>query len=93
MAVGILQIELRLLSPHSLKEKRSIIRPMKEFLRKKHNISVAEVSNHDIWQSSSLEIAMVSNDRSTLHGKLTKISKVLESRFPVIITGEKLEIL
>ena len=93
MAVGILQIELRLLSPHSLKEKRTILNPMKEFLRKKHNISVAEVGNHDTWQSSQLEIAMTSNDRSTLHGKLTQISNLLEIRFPVVITGENLEIL
>lgn len=93
MAVGILQIELRLLSPRSLKEKRAILRPVKEFLRKKHNVSVAEIGKHDVWQSSSLEIAMASNDRSMLHGKLTTIADTLESRFPVVITGEKLEIL
>jgi len=93
MAVGILQIELRLLSPRSLKEKRSILKPMKNFLRTKHNISVAEIGNHETWQSSLLEIVMASNDRSSLHGKLMKISDVLESHFPVIITDEKLEIL
>ncbi|MEE9166315.1 MAG: DUF503 domain-containing protein [Candidatus Neomarinimicrobiota bacterium] len=92
MAVGILQIELRLLSPHSLKEKRSILRPVKKFLQKDHKVSVAEVGNHDVWQSSSLEIAMASNDPSSLHGRLTRISDILESRFPVVVTGEKLEI-
>lgn len=93
MAVGILQVELRLLSPHSLKEKRAILRPLKEHLRNKHNVSVAEVDNHNVWQSSSLEIVMASNDRSSLHGDLMKISNLLESRYPVTITGEKLEIL
>jgi len=93
MAVGILQIEIRLFSPHSLKEKRSILKPMKDYLRTKYNISVAEIGNHDTWQSSLLEIAVSSNDRSSLHGQLTKISDMLESRFPIVVTGEKLEIL
>ncbi|MFQ6615423.1 MAG: DUF503 domain-containing protein [Fidelibacterota bacterium] len=93
MAVGVLRIELRLLSPRSLKEKRAILRPVKEYLRRKKNVSVAETGSHDAWQSSVLEIAMVSNDRSSLHGELSGLVSRLEARFPVSITSQDLEIL
>ncbi|MFQ6673506.1 MAG: DUF503 domain-containing protein [Fidelibacterota bacterium] len=93
MAVGVLRIELRLLSPHSLKEKRAILRPVKEYLRRNRNVSVAEVGNHDAWQSSILEIAMVSGSRRILHRELSAVVDRLEVRFPVTILGQNLEIL
>lgn len=93
MAVGVLRIELRLLSPHSLKEKRAILRPVKEYLRRNNNVSVAEVGNHDVWQNSILEVAMAGNDRSSLHGDLTGLVNRLEARFPVSILSQTIEIL
>lgn len=93
MAVGVLRIELRLLSPHSLKEKRAILRPVKEYLRRKKNVSVAEIGNHDAWQSAVIEIAMASNSRSSLHGDLNGLITRLEARFPVSIMSQDLEIL
>ena len=58
MAVGILHLELRLLSPRSLKEKRSILKPLKIYLQKNHGVSVAEVAHQDSWQLTGLEIAL-----------------------------------
>ncbi|MFQ6675691.1 MAG: DUF503 domain-containing protein [Fidelibacterota bacterium] len=93
MAVGILRIELRLLTPHSLKEKRAILRPVKEYLRRKKNVSVAEIGNHDAWQSSVIEIAMASGKRSSLHTDLAAVVSRLEARFPVSIMAQNIEIL
>ena len=63
MAVGILQLELRLLSPRSLKEKRSILKPLKNYLQKTHGVSVAELAHQGSWSLTGLEIALASNDR------------------------------
>lgn len=93
MAVGILRLELHLMSPHSLKEKRSIVNPLKNYLRKKRNVSVAEIDYHDVWQSAMLEVAMVSNDRAKLKSNLDSIQQTIESRFPVQVSSESVEII
>lgn len=92
MAVGILQLELRLLSPRSLKEKRSILKPLKNYLRQTCHVSVAEVGHQDVWQMTGLEIALVSNDRSYLQSTLSELSRSLETRFPVMLARENVEV-
>ena len=92
MAVGILQLELRLLSPRSLKEKRSILKPLKNYLQKTHGVSVAEVKHQDSWQLTGLEIALVSNDRSFLQTALSQLSRSLENKFPVMLSREQVEL-
>ena len=92
MAVGILRLELRLMSPHSLKEKRAIINPLKNYLRKKKNVSVAEIDYHDIWQSAVLEVAMACNHRAKLKSNLDSIQQIIENRFPVEVSSESIEI-
>ncbi len=92
MAVGILQLELRLLSPRSLKEKRSILKPLKNYLQKTHGVSVAEVAHQDSWQLTGLEIALVSNERSFLHTTLSQLSRSLENKFPVMLSREQVEL-
>ena len=89
MAVGILHLELQLLSPRSLKEKRSILKPLKNYLQKTHGVSVAEVAHQGKWQLTGLEIALVSNDRSFLQTTLSQLSISLETRFPVILFREE----
>ena len=92
MAVGLLQLELRLLSPRSLKEKRSILKPLKNYLQKTHGVSVAEVKHQDSWQLTGLEIALVSNDRSFLQTALSQLSRSLENKFPVMLSREQVEL-
>ena len=92
MAVGILHLELRLLSHRSLKEKRSILKPLKNYLQKTHGVSVAEVTHQDSWQLTGLEIALVSNDRSFLQTALSQLSRSLENKFPVVLSREQVEL-
>ena len=68
VAVGILHLELGLLSPRSLKEKRSIIKP----LQTEHHLLVAELEHQEIHQLSGLEVAMVSNDLAYLQTFLSR---------------------
>ena len=92
MAVGILHLELRLLSPRSLKAKRSILKPLKNYLQKTHGVSVAEVTHQDSWQFTGLEIALVSNDRSFLQTALSQLDRSLENKFPVMFFREQVEL-
>ena len=62
-AIGVLTLELRLESAHSLKEKRHVVQSLKDRLRHKFNVSVAEIANQDLWQRATLAAVTVSSDR------------------------------
>jgi uncharacterized protein YlxP (DUF503 family) len=61
MPVGLLILELQIPDAHSLKDKRQILRSLKDRLRRKFNIAVAELDFHDVWQSSTVGIVTLSN--------------------------------
>ncbi len=62
MVVGVLQARLAIYEAMSLKDKRRIIKSLKDRLRQKFNISVAETDQQDVWQSAVISAALVSND-------------------------------
>ena len=62
MPVGIIQLHLYLPDVHSLKEKRHLIKPLMNDLRRKFLVSVAEVGKQDVWKNAELLIAVASGD-------------------------------
>jgi len=62
-AIGVLTLELRLEDSHSLKEKRHVVLSLKDRLRHKFNVSVAEIANQDLWQRATVAAVTVSSDR------------------------------
>ena len=73
MTVGILQITLNISDARSLKDKRRVIRSLKDRLRNRFNISIAEVGLQDYWQQADLAACMVGSDRKYVEGALTKL--------------------
>lgn len=61
--IGILQLELRLDHSHSLKDKRHVVKGLKERLRQQFNVSVAEIDFQDLWQRAMIAVVTVSSDR------------------------------
>jgi len=64
--VGILTVELHFPESHSLKEKRMVLRRVKDRTRQKFNVAVAEVEHQAVWQRAGLAIVSVSNEREDL---------------------------
>lgn len=62
-AIGVLTLELRIPDAHSLKEKRRHVLSLKERLRHKFNVSVAEIDYQDVWQRALLAVVTVSSSR------------------------------
>jgi uncharacterized protein len=62
-AIGVLTLELRLENSHSLKEKRHVVESLKQRLRNKFNVAVAEIDHQDLWQRSVVAAVTVSSDR------------------------------
>jgi uncharacterized protein YlxP (DUF503 family) len=79
MVVGVIVWELHLAGCASLKEKRAILRSLKDRLRGRHNISVAETDHQNTWQRAELSVAIVSSDRRRAQEVLSRVDSVVES--------------
>jgi uncharacterized protein len=73
MIVGVLQLELYIGDAMSLKDKRRVVKSLKDRIAHRHNVSVAEVGALDQHRRSILAVAMVSNDSSYVEGALSKL--------------------
>jgi uncharacterized protein YlxP (DUF503 family) len=71
--------DLHLEGCHSLKDKRAILQPLKAELRRKLNVSVAEVDHQDLWQRAGLACAAVGSDRRVVEETLRDADRVIES--------------
>ncbi len=94
MSVGVLYLTIYLPESHSLKEKRSQIKPMISRLHKEFNVSVAEVNYQDVWQSCELLVACAASDGRQAEIVLTRVLQFYESHWPDLpLTDEKIEII
>ena len=73
MTVGIARLTLFLPASHSLKEKRMVIRRIKDRTRNKFNVSFAEVEENDVWQRAVLGVALVGNERRFVESALDEV--------------------
>lgn len=73
MVVGVLRVRLSIFEALSLKDKRRVIKGIKDRLAHRHNISIAEVDDLDHRQAATLGVAMVSNDARYVQGALSKL--------------------
>lgn len=87
MVVGICTIHIHLPLSHSLKDKRRIVRSLKDRLRGRHNISLAEVDCQDLWQRAALGIAAVADGRRPLERLFEIIRADVEMHVPGEILG------
>ena len=62
-SIGVLRLEIHVEESHSLKEKRHVVKSLKDRLRERFNVSVAEIDYLDSWQNSVVAAVTVSNDR------------------------------
>ncbi len=73
MLVGICEISLYFPNSHSLKDKRSILSGYKSSLRKKYNISIAEIGQKNLWKESIVGISIISDNRQYIDRVMEKI--------------------
>lgn len=79
MFIGVCTIELHVPDSGSLKTKRHSLKSLKDRIRNKFNVSVAEVDNNDLWQKASLAVAAVSNDKSHLNQTMDHVLNMVRS--------------
>jgi len=89
--IGVLTLELRLENSHSLKEKRHVVQSLKERLRHKFNISVAEIDHQDLWQRSVIAAVTVSSDQIHAEKVLRSVEDEAESMLGSELVGATVE--
>ncbi len=78
MPVGLLTLEIHLPYSHSLKEKRAVLRKVKDRLRSRFNVAVAEMNHRDVWQVATLGVVSVSDSRQLLDTLLHDVLRASE---------------
>jgi uncharacterized protein YlxP (DUF503 family) len=78
-----LKVELRLRGVSSLKEKRSIVRPILDGSRRRFAVAAAEVARQDAWQLATLGFAAVSGSHSHAESVLDTVERFVWS-FPEV---------
>ncbi len=73
MIVGTLKIRLLLRESHSLKDKRRVLRSLKDTLSGKFNISVAETDEQDVWKTAEIGVATVGTDTPFVQSVLSGV--------------------
>ncbi|MEQ1655811.1 MAG: DUF503 domain-containing protein [Nitrospira sp.] len=79
MVVGVCTVELWIPESQSLKDKRQVLHSLKDRLRGKFNLSIAEVDGQDLWQKAVLGMACVANDGSHVEQVLEQALNVIKS--------------
>ncbi len=93
MVVGLLSMELYIPESGSLKMKRTVLKSIKDKLRRDFNISIAEVGANDLWRRTLLGISVVSNDRKFANSVLNKIVDRISTNGSVNIITYNIEFL
>ena len=75
MPVAQLTLELRIEHAQSLKDRRQVVRSIKDQLKQGFNISVAELDEAVTWQSATLGVVAISRSREYLHGLVEEVER------------------
>ena len=86
-------LELHLWESSSLKDKRRILKSLKDRIRNEFNVAVAEVDPTDLWQSASLGVVTVSSGIRHANRILTKVVNLVESDVRIELVNCDMEVL
>ena len=92
MIIALLTVELHVPGARSLKDKRMVLRRVKDRL-KKFNVAVSEVDHHDLWQRAALAIVTVTTDQAHADQELAAAADEIERVEPGLITRTAVEFL
>ena len=93
MVVGICSVELLLAENHDLKGKRRVLKSIKDRVRGRFNVSIAEVDDLDAWQRSTLGVACVSKDRDQVERELAHVAAFIEQLHLARVEAVRVELL
>jgi uncharacterized protein YlxP (DUF503 family) len=93
MKIGVLQLEISIPDAMSLKDKRQVVKSLKDRIAHGHNVSIAEVGALDEHRRSIIGIAMVSNDGRYIESQLSKLVDFVRLNPQASLTDYQIELL
>lgn len=93
MVIGVLQLELAIGDAMSLKDKRRVVKSLKDRIAHGHNVSIAEIGALDQRRRSVLGVAMVSNDSRYVEGALSRIVDFVRAAGTVDLVDYQIDLL
>ncbi|MCH9021282.1 MAG: DUF503 domain-containing protein [Planctomycetes bacterium] len=79
MIVGVLELRLSVFDAMSLKDKRRVVKSLKDRISNKYNVSIAEVGQNDNIRTCTLGVSLVANDSRFVESSLSKIVDFVRS--------------
>ena len=73
MPVGVLTLQIEIPYAHSLKEKRAVLQKIRDRLRARFNVAVAELDHQDVWQHATLGVVSISGSQTLLESVFRQV--------------------
>jgi len=93
MPVGLLTLELHIPDAQSLKDKRQVLRSLKERLRREFNVAVAELDFQDTWQRSVVGVVTLGNEEHHVQDSLQKVLAEADRNLGPILIHHTIELI
>jgi uncharacterized protein len=93
MPVGLLTLELHIAEAQSLKDKRQVLRSLKERLRAHFNVAVAELDFEEVWQRSVIGVVTLSNEEQHVEESLQKVLAEADKILGPLLVSHAVELL
>ena len=91
MPVGVLILEIQLPYSRSLKDKRAVLLKIRDRLRSRFNVAIAELDHQDLWQQATLGVVSISNSQLFLESVFQKVLAESENILGHDVTDYNLE--
>ena len=93
MPIGLLTLEIYIPDARSLKDKRQVLRSLKDRLRRQFNIAIAELDHQETWQRALVGVVTISGDTRHLEDSLEKVANESERLLGRDLVGSTVEVL
>ncbi|HSJ09142.1 MAG TPA: DUF503 domain-containing protein [Longimicrobiales bacterium] len=85
-AVGLIVWDLEILGAHSLKDKRSVVKSLKERLQARFRVSAAETAYQEVWQRAQISATVVSSEHRHVQEVLDELDRFVKNDMRALVT-------
>ena len=91
MITGMLEIRLMVREARSLKDKRRVVKSLRDRIRNKFNVSIAEVGSLDSHQHAVIGVAAVGNDQQFVNAVLSSVVNYISGNADALLVDYEME--
>ena len=92
MVVGVASIDIHIPGSGSLKSKRHILKGIKDRVKNRFNVSIAEVDHNDLWQRTTLGVSVVTNQKRFANQVLSQVVDFIDKENGIQILDYSIEL-